>query len=55
MQWKVMEGALTYRGRIYVPEALRKQVIVCHFHETLNLITFVLFRLLNSYLETSIS
>jgi len=26
-QWKVIAGALTFEGRIYVPEALRNQVI----------------------------
>jgi len=32
MQWKVIAGALTFEGRIYVPDALRKQVI-CLFHD----------------------
>jgi len=27
MHWKVSAGALTFEGRIYVPEALRNQVI----------------------------
>jgi hypothetical protein len=32
MQWKVGTGALTFEGRIYLPEALRNQVI-CLFHD----------------------
>jgi len=32
MQWKVSAGALTFEGRIYVPEALRNQVISL-FHD----------------------
>jgi len=32
MQWKVIAGALTFDGRIYVPEALRNQVISL-FHD----------------------
>jgi hypothetical protein len=33
MQWKVSAGALTFEGRIYVPEVLRNQVISL-FHDT---------------------
>jgi hypothetical protein len=32
MQWKVIAGALTFEGRIYVPETLRNQVISL-FHD----------------------
>jgi len=32
MQWKVSAGALTFEGRIYMPEALRNQVISL-FHD----------------------